>query len=137
MPVRLVPLDDGPPISLDRPIVFVGRHADCDIRIDSKKISRRHCCIIQLQDKLVIRDLGSTNGIYCNGQRVEEAVLTPQDEVQIANIRYQVVVNDSVPGAPVAGSGKPPGDPPEKGAETPDNQLQNPETDRPDAGQVG
>jgi pSer/pThr/pTyr-binding forkhead associated (FHA) protein len=108
MAVRLVPLEDGPLISLDRPIIFVGRHVDCDIRIDSKKISRRHCCIIQLQDRLVIRDLGSTNGIYCNGQRVEEAVLTPHDEVQIANIRYQVVVNDSGSGVPVARSGIPP-----------------------------
>jgi pSer/pThr/pTyr-binding forkhead associated (FHA) protein len=95
MAVRLVPLGDGPAISLDRPIVFVGRHADCDVRIDSKKISRRHCCIIQLQDRLVIRDLGSTNGIYCNGQRVEEAVLTLKDELQIANIRYKLVLNDS------------------------------------------
>lgn len=90
-------MDEGPAIPLDRPIVFVGRHVDCDVRIDSKKISRRHCAIVQLHDKLVIRDLGSTNGIYWNGQRVEEAVLSVQDEFQIANIRYQVLVGDSVP----------------------------------------
>jgi pSer/pThr/pTyr-binding forkhead associated (FHA) protein len=95
MAVRLVPLAEGPPISLDRPIVFVGRHADCDVRIDSKKVSRRHCCLVQLHDRLVIRDLGSTNGVYCNGQRIAEAVLAPSDEVQIANLRYQVVVEDS------------------------------------------
>ena len=97
MPARLVPLGDGPPIPLDRPIVFVGRHTDCDVRIDSRKISRRHCCIVQFQDKLVIRDLGSTNGVYCNGQRVEEAVLAPQDEVQIANVRYQVLSSEPTP----------------------------------------
>jgi pSer/pThr/pTyr-binding forkhead associated (FHA) protein len=95
MAVRLVPVGEGSPISLDRPIMFVGRHIDCDIRIDSKKISRRHCCLIQLDDKLVIRDLGSTNGVYCNGQRVEEAMLSPHDEVQIGNLRYRVCVNDS------------------------------------------
>lgn len=97
MPARLVPLGEGPPISMDRPIVFVGRHADCDIRIDSKKISRRHCCIVQLRDKLMIRDLGSTNGIFRNGQKVEEAVLARDDEVQIANVRYQVILDEHAP----------------------------------------
>jgi len=95
MAPRLVPIGDGPPIALDRPIIFVGRHADCDVRIDSKKISRRHCCFIQLRDRLIVRDLGSTNGIYRNGQRVHQAVLTLEDEVQIANLRYQVTASDS------------------------------------------
>ncbi len=97
MSVRLMPMGEGPAIPLDKPIVFIGRHADCDIRIDSKKISRRHCAIVQLHDRLVIRDLGSTNGIYWNGQRVEEAVLAPKDEIQIANLHYQVQPNDAQP----------------------------------------
>ena len=109
MSIRLEPLGEGPPIPLDRPIVFIGRHADCDIRIDSKKISRRHCCIVQLHDKLVIRDLGSTNGIYFNGQRVEEAVLAMQDEVQIANMRYQVIKADATPVAVAAPQAEPAG----------------------------
>jgi pSer/pThr/pTyr-binding forkhead associated (FHA) protein len=97
MAIRLEPLDEGPLIPLDRPIVFVGRHADCDVRIESKKISRRHCAIVQLHDKLVIRDLGSTNGVYFNGQRVDEAVIAVQDELQIANLRYQVVKGEPTP----------------------------------------
>ena len=97
MTIHLEPIGEGPLIPLDRPIVFVGRHADCDVRIESKKISRRHCCIVQLHDKLVIRDLGSTNGIYFNGQRVEEAVLVVKDELQIANLRYHVVGGDPKP----------------------------------------
>lgn len=97
MSVQLMPIGEGPAIPLDKPIVFIGRHADCDVRIDSKKISRRHCAIVQLQDRLVIRDLGSTNGIYWNGQRVEEAVLALKDEIQIANLRYQVQPSDAPP----------------------------------------
>jgi pSer/pThr/pTyr-binding forkhead associated (FHA) protein len=97
MTIHLEPLGEGPLIPLDRPIVFVGRHADCDVRIESKKISRRHCAIVQLHDKLVIRDLASTNGIYFNGQRVDEAVLNVQDELQIANLRYQVVKGEPTP----------------------------------------
>ncbi len=97
MSVRLIPIGEGPAIPLDRPIVFIGRHADCDVRIDSKKISRRHCAIVQLADRLVIRDLGSTNGVYWNGQRVEEAVLAPRDEIQIANLHYQVQPSNALP----------------------------------------
>jgi pSer/pThr/pTyr-binding forkhead associated (FHA) protein len=80
-------------------VIFVGRHPECDIRIESKKISRRHCCIVQLHDRLMIRDLGSTNGVYRNGERVDEAVITTEDEVQIGNLRYRIVLDDTGPSA--------------------------------------
>ncbi len=35
MPARLVALDDGPDINLDRAMVVVGRHPSCDTRLDS------------------------------------------------------------------------------------------------------
>ena len=95
MAVRLVSLGDGPPIQLDRPIVFIGRHPECDVCIDSRKISRRHCCIAQLEDKLILRDLGSTNGVQHNGRRVQEATLAPKDEITIADLEYQVVVENN------------------------------------------
>jgi hypothetical protein len=72
-------------------MIFVGRDPECDVRIDSPNVSRWHCCIVQFEGKLVIRDLGSTVGISWNGRRVEAAVLAPQDEVQIANLRYRFV----------------------------------------------
>src|SRR5262245_36946030 len=94
MAVCLVPKGDGPTIVLYSPIVLLGRHATCDVRIESRNISRRHCAFIQLHDKLVIRDLGSTNGIYHNGKRITEAILAVDDEVQIANLQYRVQVRD-------------------------------------------
>ena len=97
MALRLVPVGEGPTIPVDRAIILVGRHPECDVQIDSRKISRRHCCIVQFQDRLTVRDLGSTNGIYLNGKRVDEAVVAPRDELQIGDIRYQVVANGSKP----------------------------------------
>ncbi len=90
MPAQLVALNDGPSIWLDKPILLIGRHPECDIQIDSRKISRRHCCIAQVADYLVIRDLGSTNGIRINGDRVLEGRLKPGDELTIGNHRYRV-----------------------------------------------
>ena len=45
MPVRLVALDECPDITLDRTIVVIGRHPDCDTRLDSLRVSRHHCCM--------------------------------------------------------------------------------------------
>src|SRR6266478_463169 len=90
MPAQLLALNDGPSILLDKPILLLGRDLECDIRLDSRKISRRHCCIAQVDDHLVVRDLGSTNGIRINGIRVLEGSLKVGDELTIGNFRYQI-----------------------------------------------
>src|SRR5437879_2472822 len=90
MPAQLVSLDNDASIMLDKPILLLGRHPECDVQIDSRKISRRHCCIAQVSDYLVVRDLCSTNGIRINGVRVNEGCLRAGDELTIGNHRYQV-----------------------------------------------
>jgi predicted component of type VI protein secretion system len=100
MPAQLVALSEGPSILLDKPILLLGRHPECDVQIDSRKISRRHCCIAQVGEYLIIRDLGSTNGIRINGVRVVEGRLTPGDEVTIGNHRYRVTWDSLAQGTP-------------------------------------
>jgi predicted component of type VI protein secretion system len=100
MPAQLIALNDGPSILLDKPILLLGRHPECDIQIDSRKVSRRHCCIAQVKDYLLVRDLGSTNGIRINGVRVSEGRLMPGDELTIGNHRYQVSWDSSPASTP-------------------------------------
>ena len=90
MPAHLLSLADGPSILIDKPILLFGRHEECDVQLNSKKVSRRHCVVAQVSDYLLIRDLGSTNGVRINGQRVAEGKLRPGDELQIGNFKYQV-----------------------------------------------
>jgi hypothetical protein len=90
MPTRLVALDEGPHIPLDRAMVVVGRHPQCDVRLDSLRVSRHHCCMTQDHGDVIVRDLGSTNGIRINGQRVEIGRLRPGDELSIAHMRYRL-----------------------------------------------
>jgi pSer/pThr/pTyr-binding forkhead associated (FHA) protein len=97
MPPQLVALTEGPNIPLNKPIVLLGRHQECDIQLGSRKVSRRHCCMAQVNDYLVVRDLGSTNGIRINGTRVIEGVLRPGDELTIGNQRYQVMWVETPP----------------------------------------
>jgi len=87
---RLVAIDEGPDITLDRAMVVVGRHPSCDTRLDSLRVSRQHCCMSQENGEVTVRDLGSTNGIRINGQRVERGRLRPGDELSIAHIRYRL-----------------------------------------------
>ncbi len=90
MNARLVALDEGPDIDLDRAMVVVGRHPACDARLDSLRVSRHHCCIMPDGGEVLVRDLGSTNGIRINGQRVEIGRLRMGDELSIAHVRYKL-----------------------------------------------
>ncbi len=90
MSARFVAIDEGPDIALDRAMVIVGRHPNCDTRLDSLRVSRHHCCMTRDNDQVVIRDLGSTNGIRINGMRVASGRLRPGDELSIAHIRYRL-----------------------------------------------
>jgi predicted component of type VI protein secretion system len=111
MPPQLVSLSEGPSILLDKPILLLGRHPECDIQIESRKISRRHCCIAQVSDYLVVRDLGSTNGVRINGVRVLEGRLAEGDELTIGTLRYQVSWNaeEERPAPRKQAAGPPPG----------------------------
>jgi predicted component of type VI protein secretion system len=103
MPAQLIALNDGPSIWVDKPILLVGRHPECDVQIDSRKVSRRHCCIAQVNDYLVVRDLGSTNGVRINGARVLEGRLRSGDELTIGSHRYQINWDSVAPQAPARG----------------------------------
>lgn len=107
MPAQLVALSDGPNILLDKPILLLGRHAECDIQLNSRKVSRRHCCIAQVNTYLVVRDLGSTNGIRINGVRVLEGRLKPGDELTVGNFRYNVTLDDKPAPPPPRPAAKP------------------------------
>jgi pSer/pThr/pTyr-binding forkhead associated (FHA) protein len=83
-------VSDWPDIPVDRPTVMVGRHAQCDARLDSRRVSLRHCILAEDGGEVVVRDLGSTNGTWINGRRVARGRLKPSDEISIAHIRYRL-----------------------------------------------
>jgi predicted component of type VI protein secretion system len=104
MPAQLLSLAEGPNILLDKPIVLIGRHEECDIQLNSRKVSRKHCCIAQVNEYFVIRDLGSTNGVRINGVRVMEGAIRPGDEVTIGDYRYQIQAEAAMAASPAADS---------------------------------
>lgn len=109
MPIRLIPTSSGETIKLDKPVLLIGRNPDCDVVLtESRKVSRNHCLIACVDDKLFIRDLGSTNGVWINGHRVErEGRIRAGDVLSIADLKYNVKQVDRNGSAKPDKSGKP------------------------------
>ena len=84
---------------LDADATTAGRHPDSDIFLDDVTVSRRHADFHRVDDGTFrVKDAGSLNGTYVNRERIEEAVLSGGDEVQIG--KYRLVFFASAPGAP-------------------------------------
>jgi pSer/pThr/pTyr-binding forkhead associated (FHA) protein len=67
--------------------VIIGRVDDCDIQIATTNVSRRHARISYNNEEYRIEDLGSTNGIYINGVKVERCVLRKHDVLEIGGVK--------------------------------------------------
>jgi len=71
---------------LDKSEVVLGRSSECQFQVDDDGISRRHAKVCLAPDgKFQVVDLGSTNGTYLNGTRVDAAVLKDGDKIQIGS----------------------------------------------------
>lgn len=106
--------DAGMKRRLPLSIVAIGTASDNDVVLTDRTVSRHHAQLRATPDGLLIRDLGSTNGIYLQGGRVVEAYLQPGDtcflgDTEIAikqeteERQYEVGLEDRL-GALVGGS---------------------------------
>ena len=69
---------------LDQPVIRIGRVSGMDIQIDDVSISRRQAEIQQEGDRWVVRDIGSSNGTFVNGERLAgDRPLKAGDEIAI------------------------------------------------------
>lgn len=71
--------------------VAIGRAPECDISVQGEEISRRHALVKPTPDGLSVEDLGSSNGTYVNGKRVQQAFLNAGDELKLDTVRFIVV----------------------------------------------
>ncbi len=70
---------------------IVGRRADCDLRIESAAVSRRHCLIRIQPSSVSVEDLDSINGTFVNGTKVKgKQLLKPGDKLQIGPLKFTV-----------------------------------------------
>src|SRR5580692_3310418 len=71
-----------------RPINSMGRHPNNSIQLLDKIVSKEHCILEQREGQFILRDLGSLNGTYINGERVRgEQLLRHGDEITLGSTR--------------------------------------------------
>jgi predicted component of type VI protein secretion system len=71
--------------------LVLGRDEGADVVVDDPEISRRHAAMRPAGDTVEVEDLGSLNGTWVNGARIETRVLlTPGDVVQLGTSRLEL-----------------------------------------------
>jgi adenylate cyclase len=76
----------------------LGRHPDNSIQILDRIVSKTHCHIDAVDGQFVLKDLGSLNGTYINGARIESQshrVLTPGDEITLGSTKLAFEASDA------------------------------------------
>ena len=76
---------------LDTDVTVAGRHPDADIFLDDVTVSRVHAVIEKLDSGFSLKDSGSLNGTYVNGESVSEVDLNSGDEIQIGKFHLLFV----------------------------------------------
>lgn len=74
--------------TLPSSVTVIGRRSNCDLHIPITSVSRKHCQLNQDQGVMKIRDLGSRNGTYVNGKRVEETVIKAGDQMKVGPLTF-------------------------------------------------
>lgn len=97
--LRLHPDHGGPAITIELDIARVGRDSSAEVHLRDASVSRQHAEIQRRGEEWVIVDRNSGNGIRIDGQRTQEAVLLPGQQLHIGNLRFRVEIDRGDDGA--------------------------------------
>lgn len=76
----------------DNVVKTVGRTARADFIVEAPLVSRLHCRLTAgKDDKLIVEDLGSTNGTLVNGKRIERVELQTGDVLTVGRVEFTVL----------------------------------------------
>ncbi|NZA26288.1 FHA domain-containing protein [Luteimonas sp. SJ-92] len=77
-------------------ITVVGRAAECTLRFEESGLSRSHARLSPAADGIEIQDLGSSNGSFLNGRRVQMALARAGDEIGFDQLRFRLIAPGQV-----------------------------------------
>lgn len=92
-------VDLGRRYALSQPSTLIGRSSKTDIQIDEDSISRNHALLVNDGEKVVVRDLGSTNGTYVNDRQISEHRLKDGDQIRVGRTIFKFLSGSNVESA--------------------------------------
>jgi len=87
---------------LDKAVVDIGRHSDNDLVIDDQYVSRHHAQLRAINRRYVVFDVGSTGGLFLNGNPVSQATLQPGDVIRIGTVNLIYIQDSTSPNSTTA-----------------------------------
>jgi pSer/pThr/pTyr-binding forkhead associated (FHA) protein len=88
----------GQRVTVPRLPFLIGRGADCQLRPNSPTVAARHCALLERNGRLLLTDLGSTNGTYVNGVRLDGTMpVGDGDELAVGPLRFRLQVGTLPP----------------------------------------
>jgi len=91
--------DSGKMFRVDHPSVVIGR-GEGDIQIDDPEVSRRHVRIVAHGARILIQDLGSTNGTFVDERKISEAEIENRAEFRVGGTRFMLILAETGENAP-------------------------------------
>ena len=82
-----------------KPRIVLGRGVESDVQLQDSEVSRRHAMLEIHLDEAVVSDLGSTNGTYVDGVRVQRASVFSNQEFSLGTTTLMFIVTDVHDGA--------------------------------------
>lgn len=86
---KIVLLQEGQAIPFDLAVAetVIGRHPECTFQINSNMVSRKHAKVVKSGEQYVVEDLGSGNGTFVNGKKIDgPTVLSHDDRIKLGPI---------------------------------------------------
>jgi pSer/pThr/pTyr-binding forkhead associated (FHA) protein len=96
MPKLLWMTQDGTvrQFALQAPITSIGRARTNDLAIASETLSRRHALLALNGAAVTVKDLGSVNGTYVNGEKIVFSILVDGDGLKVGNCAMRFLQDD-------------------------------------------
>jgi pSer/pThr/pTyr-binding forkhead associated (FHA) protein len=94
----VIGLSTATTVSIPHGKTIIGRENECQLRLNSDFVSRRHCVLLLEEETLRIHDEGSKNGTFVNGRRIGPAdtILRHGDLVSIGATVFEVSLDPAV-----------------------------------------
>jgi hypothetical protein len=87
----------GAKVSLKKSEFLIGRSHSCHLCAGSSAISRQHCAILRHENRVTIKDLGSRNGTFVNGEKISSEVeLASGDEIIVGPLKFMITISTGI-----------------------------------------